>query len=107
MYVDISSLYNKAGVFTYDPGFTSSASCKSDITFIDGDQGVLSLSRLSHRRTRRAGSFLETCHLLLYGELPNAEQIRDFVNRITYHTMIHEQMDRFFPVSAVTPTRWP
>ncbi len=94
--IDISSLYSKAGVFTYDPGFTSSASCKSDITFIDGDKGVLLYRGYPIDELAEDGSFLETCHLLLYGELPNKEQYAQFVNRVTYHTMIHEQMNRFF-----------
>ncbi len=94
--VDISSLYGKAGVFTYDPGFTSSASCKSDITFIDGDKGVLLYRGYPIDALAENGSFLETCHLLLYGELPNKQQYHQFRNRITYHTMIHEQMNRFF-----------
>ena len=94
--VDISTLYSKAGVFTYDPGFTSSASCKSDITFIDGDKGVLLYRGYPIDELAEHGSFLETCHLLLYGELPNKQQYSHFVNRITYHTMIHEQMNRFF-----------
>ncbi len=94
--IDISSLYNKAGVFTYDPGFTSSASCKSDITFIDGDEGVLLYRGYPIDQLAENGSFLETCHLLLYGELPNSQQYAHFVNRVTYHTMIHEQMNRFF-----------
>jgi citrate synthase len=94
--VDISSLYNKAGVFTYDPGFTSSASCKSDITFIDGDKGVLLYRGYPIDELAEHGSFLETCHLLLYGDLPNKEQYAHFVNRVTSHTMIHEQMNRFF-----------
>jgi citrate synthase len=94
--IDISTLYSKAGVFTYDPGFTSSASCKSDITFIDGDKGVLLYRGYPIDALAEHGSFLETCHLLLYGELPNREQYAHFVNRVTYHTMIHEQMNRFF-----------
>ena len=94
--VDISTLYSKAGVFTYDPGFTSSASCKSDITFIDGDEGVLLYRGYPIDELAENGSFLETCHLLLYGELPNSQQYAHFVNRVTYHTMIHEQMNRFF-----------
>ena len=94
--IDISSLYNKAGVFTYDPGFTSSASCKSDITFIDGDEGILLHRGYPIDQLAENGSFLETCHLLLYGELPNSQQYAQFVNRVTYHTMIYEQMLRFF-----------
>ena len=94
--VDISSLYSKAGVFTYDPGFTSSAACKSDITFIDGDKGILLYRGYPIDELAEHGSFLETCHLLLYGQLPNKEQYAEFVNRVTHHTMIHEQMNRFF-----------
>ena len=94
--VDISTLYNEAGVFTYDPGFTSSASCKSDITFIDGDKGILLYRGYPIDELAEHGSFLETCHLLLYGQLPNKEQYAEFVNRVTHHTMIHEQMNRFF-----------
>ena len=94
--IDISSLYTRAGVFTYDPGFTSSASCKSDITFIDGDKGVLLYRGYPIDELAEHGSFLETCHLLLYGQLPNKEQYAQFVNRVTHHTMIHEQMNRFF-----------
>jgi citrate synthase len=94
--VDISSLFSKAGVFTYDPGFTSSAACKSDITFIDGDKGVLLYRGYPIDELAEHGAFLETCHLLLYGDLPNKEQYAHFVNRVTYHTMIHEQMNRFF-----------
>jgi len=94
--VDISTLFSKAGVFTYDPGFTSSASCKSDITFIDGDKGVLLYRGYPIDELAEHGSFLETCHLLLYGQLPNKEQYAQFVNRVTHHTMIHEQMNRFF-----------
>ena len=94
--VDISTLFSKAGVFTYDPGFTSSAACKSDITFIDGDKGVLLYRGYPIDELAEHGSFLETCHLLLYGQLPNKEQYAQFVNRVTHHTMIHEQMNRFF-----------
>ena len=94
--VDISTLFSKAGVFTYDPGFTSSAACKSDITFIDGDKGILLYRGYPIDELAEHGSFLETCHLLLYGQLPNKEQYPQFVNRVTHHTMIHEQMNRFF-----------
>jgi citrate synthase len=94
--VDISSLYSQSGAFTYDPGFTSSASCKSDITFIDGDQGILLYRGYPIDQLAEHGDFMETCHLLLYGELPSKQQYLAFRNRITYHTMIHEQMNRFF-----------
>jgi citrate synthase len=93
--IDISKLYAQTGMFTYDPGFTSTASCESKITYIDGDAGVLlyrgyPIEQLAH------GDFLETCYLLLYGELPTAAQKKDFDNRVTNHTMVHEQMARFF-----------
>ena len=94
--VDISTLYSKAGVFTYDPGFTSSASCKSDITFIDGDKGVLLYRGYPIDELAEHGDFLETCYLLLYGELPTAAQKENFDDRVVHHTMVHEQMSRFF-----------
>ncbi len=94
--IDISKLYAQSGAFTYDPGFTSTASCKSDITFIDGDQGILLYRGYPIDQLAEHGTFLETCHLLLYGNLPNKEQYLDFRNRVTYHTMLHEQMNRFF-----------
>ncbi len=94
--VDISKLYGESGHFTYDPGFTSTASCKSNITYIDGEQGVLLYRGYPISQLAEHGNFLETCHLLLYGDLPNKEQYLDFKNRVTYHTMLHEQMNRFF-----------
>ncbi len=94
--IDISSLYQKTGRFTYDPGFTSTAACASSITYIDGDEGILlyrgyPIDELAEKKT-----FLEVAYLLLYGELPTPEQKDDFVHRVTRHTMIHEQMTRFF-----------
>ncbi len=94
--VDISSLYKQSGMFTYDPGFTSTASCQSNITYIDGDEGVLLHRGYPIDQLAEQGDFLETCYLLLYGELPTAAQKKDFDSRVTYHTMIHEQMSRFF-----------
>lgn len=94
--VDISSLYAKTGMFTYDPGFTSTASCDSEITYIDGDKGILLHRGYPIEELAESGDFLETCYLLLYGDLPNKVQKDDFVSRVTYHTMIHEQMSRFF-----------
>ena len=93
--VDIGKLYAKTGMFTYDPGFTSTASCESQITYIDGDEGVLLYRGYPIAQIAEHGDFLETCYLLLYGELPTAVQKRDFDRRITRHTMIHEQMARF------------
>ncbi|MEJ2117835.1 MAG: citrate synthase, partial [Alphaproteobacteria bacterium] len=94
--VDISSFYQQTKRFTYDPGFTSTASCRSTITFIDGDKGILLYRGYPIDQLAEQGNFLETCHLLLYGELPNLAQYHDFKNRVTYHTMIHEQMIKFF-----------
>jgi citrate synthase len=93
--IDISKLYAQTGMFTYDPGFTSTASCESKITYIDGDAGVL-LYRGYPIEQLAQGDFLETCYLLLYGELPTAAQKKDFDDRVTKHTMVHEQMARFF-----------
>ena len=94
--IDISKLYGQSGVFTYDPGFTSTAACKSDITYIDGDKGVLLYRGYPIEQLAEQGNFLETCHILLYGDLPSKQQYLDFKNRVTYHTMTHEQMNRFF-----------
>ncbi len=93
--VDISKLYGSSGLFTYDPGFTSTASCESKITYIDGDQGVLLYRGYPIEQLAEHGDFLETCYLLLYGELPTASQKADFDKRVTNHTMVHEQMSRF------------
>ncbi|MGB7285550.1 MAG: citrate synthase [Salaquimonas sp.] len=94
--IDISTLYKNTDHFTFDPGFTSTAACESDITFIDGDKGILLHRGYPIDQLADKGDFLETCYLLLYGELPNKEQNEDFHNRVTYHTMVHEQMNRFF-----------
>lgn len=94
--IDISKLYGQTGRFTYDPGFTSTASCASDITYIDGEKGVLLYRGYPIEQLAEHGDFLETCYLLLYGDLPTAAQKADFVHRVTYHTMVHEQMSRFF-----------
>jgi citrate synthase len=94
--VDIAALYGKTGMFTYDPGFTSTASCESKITYIDGDEGVLLYRGYPIEQLAEHGDFLETCYLLLYGELPTKSQKADFDYRVTRHTMVHEQMNRFF-----------
>jgi citrate synthase len=94
--IDISKLYAEAGIFTYDPGFTSTGSCESKITYIDGDEGVLLYRGYPIDDLAEHGDYLETCYLLLYGELPTASQKADFVDRVIHHTMVHEQMSRFF-----------
>jgi citrate synthase len=94
--IDINSLYQDTGCFTYDPGFTSTASCESKITFIDGDEGILLYRGYPIDQLAEYGSFVETCYLLLYGELPTREQYKAFDSRIVKHTMVHEQMTRFY-----------
>ncbi|MEH2508771.1 citrate synthase [Nitrobacteraceae bacterium AZCC 1564] len=94
--IDIGKLYAQTGMFTYDPGFTSTGSCESKITYIDGDEGVLLYRGYPIEQLAEKGDFLETCYLLLYGELPTKAQKEDFDNRVTRHTMVHEQVARFF-----------
>ncbi|HEY8570856.1 citrate synthase [Phenylobacterium sp.] len=94
--VDIRKLYAEADVFTYDPGFTSTASCESKITFIDGDKGILLHRGYPIDQLAEQSSFLEVCYLLLHGELPTADAYTEFEHNITYHTMLHDQFDRFF-----------
>jgi len=93
--IDIRKLYAQTGKFTYDPGFLSTASCESSITYIDGDKGELLYRGYPIEQLAVNCDFLETCHLLLYGELPNATQKADFDSRVTNHTMVHEQMQFF------------
>ncbi|AYF01591.1 citrate (Si)-synthase [Paracoccus yeei] len=94
--LDIRKLYGQADVFTYDPGFTSTASCDSTITYIDGDKGELWYRGYPIEQLAAKSHYLEVCYLLLYGELPTAEQMTDFERRVTRHTMVHEQMHNFF-----------
>jgi citrate synthase len=94
--IDVSQLYAKSNAFTYDPGFTSTASCESKITYIDGDEGVLMYRGYPIDELARESDFLEVCYLLLYGELPNADEKAKFTNGITYHTMVHDQMRGLF-----------
>src|ERR1700758_5820579 len=94
--IDIGKLYAQTGMFTYDPGFTSTASCESEITYIDGDEGGLLYRGYPIEQLAEQGDFLETCYLLLYGELPTAAQKAAFDKTVTQHTMVHEQMARFF-----------
>ncbi len=94
--IDIRRLYGDAGVFTYDPGFNSTASCESDITFIDGGKGILLYRGYSIDQLAAHSSFLEVCYLLLYGELPSKDQMANFAHTITRHTMVHEQLSSFW-----------
>ncbi|MBO0741951.1 MAG: citrate (Si)-synthase [Hyphomicrobiaceae bacterium] len=94
--IDVSKLYRDTGCFTYDPGFTSTANCSSRITYIDGDVGVLLYRGYPIEQLAKKSTFLEVCYLLLNGELPTKTQYENFRNIVTRHTMVHEQMTRFF-----------
>lgn len=101
--IDISKLYSETGYFTYDPGFLSTASCESKITFIDGDKGILRYRGYDIDQLAEKCDFLEVAHLLLYGELPTAREDEEFKRRLTLHTMVHEQLQflfRGFPRSS-------
>ncbi|HAJ19452.1 MAG TPA: citrate (Si)-synthase, partial [Rhodospirillaceae bacterium] len=94
--IDIRKLYGQTGYFTYDPGFTSTASCDSAITYIDGDEGVLLHRGYSIEDLAENCEFMEVCYLLLHGELPNKKENETFKHTITYHTMVHEQLLYFY-----------
>ena len=94
--VDIRTFTKGSGRFTFDPGFVSTAWCESKITFIDGDKGYLYYRGYPIEQLAEQGDYLETCYLLIYGELPNAEQKEKFVNTVMHHTMVHEQLTWFF-----------
>lgn len=94
--INITKLYAQGDVFTHDPGFTSTSACESKITFIDGEKGVLLHRGYPIDQLAEKSHYLEVCYLLLYGELPDAEQLEDFESRVTNHTMLHEQMMNFF-----------
>ena len=103
--IDVGQLYRDTGCFTYDPGFTSTANCSSRITYIDGDKGVLLYRGYPIEQLAEQSNFLEVCYLLLYGELPTKTQFDNFRSTITRHTMVHEQMTRFF--TGLPPRRAP
>ncbi|MBD9359882.1 citrate synthase [Methylomonas fluvii] len=94
--IDIRSLYAQTGHFTYDPGFTSTASCTSKITFIDGDAGVLLYRGYPIEQLAEKCDFLEVCYLLLNGDLPNGSEMKGFVTTISQHVMVHEQLIKFY-----------
>jgi len=94
--IDVGKLYGETGHFTYDPGFMATASCRSEITYIDGEEGVLLYRGYAIDDLADNADFVEVCYLLLYGELPNAEQLRKFEHDVTMHTMVHEQLTFFF-----------
>jgi len=94
--IDVRRLYAETDCFTYDPGFTSTGSCESKITFIDGDKGILRYRGVSIDALAEHSDFMEVCYLLLYGDLPSPTQKKKFESDITYHTMVHEQINNFF-----------
>lgn len=94
--IDIQTLYQKTGMFAYDPGFTSTASCTSKITFIDGDAGTLLYRGYPIEELAGHCTFLEVCYLLLTGELPTEDQLNTFIHQVTYHTLLHDQITSFF-----------
>ena len=94
--IDIRKLYGETGLFTYDPGFTSTASCESQITYIDGDAGILLYRGYPIDQLAENCSFLEVCYLLLNSELPSAAEFSTFEHTVTRHTMVHDQFNRFF-----------
>ena len=94
--IDIGKLYNATGCFTFDPGFLSTAACESKITYIDGDEGILLHRGYPIEQLADHGDFLETCYLLLHGELPTPAEKAEFDYTVTRHTMVHDQMSRFF-----------
>ena len=94
--IDVKSLYAQTGMFTLDPGFTSTASCESQITYIDGDEGVLLYRGYPIDQLADNSSFLEVCYLLTNGELPSKTELDNYTDTITHHTMLHTQLDRFF-----------
>jgi citrate synthase len=94
--IDVRKLYEQTGHFTFDPSFSATGSCKSRITFIDGDEGILMHRGYDIRELAEKSSYLETCYLMLYGDLPTAAQKEEFEHNIRYHTMVHEQLHFFF-----------
>jgi citrate synthase len=94
--LDVQSLYKKTGMFTYDPGFTSTASCQSAITYIDGEAGVLLYRGYPIEQLAEQCTFLEVCYLLLHGELPDNAELKGFEYSVTMHTMVHDQVNNFF-----------
>ena len=93
--LDIKALPSTLGYFTYDPGFTATAACTSNITFIDGGKGILRYRGYPIEQLAERSTFVEVAYLLLYGELPTEDQLNGFRDELTYHTMVHEQLNHF------------
>jgi citrate synthase len=94
--LDIGKVLSQTGHVTYDPGFMNTAACTSSITYIDGDEGILRYRGYQIAELAEKSSFLETSYLLMYGELPTATELAEFEDRIRHHTLLHEEMRRFF-----------
>ena len=94
--IDIRRFYNETGLFTYDPGFTSTASCESKITYIDGDQGLLLHRGYDIQELAEHSDFMDVSYLLLHGELPNHHQRTQFIDNIAHHSLVHEQLKNFY-----------
>lgn len=94
--LDVQSLYKQSGMFTFDPGFTSTASCRSEITYIDGEAGILLYRGYPIEQLAQHCTFLEVCYLLFHGELPNNTELKTFEEKVTLHTMVHDQVNLFF-----------
>src|SRR6476660_7575758 len=94
--IDIRKLYGETGLFTYDPGFTSTASCESAITYIDGEKGILLHRGYPIDQLAEQSTFMEVCYLLLNGDLPSKDELGKFTYTITRHTMLHEQLATFY-----------
>ena len=94
--IDIRKLYAETGAFTYDPGFTSTAACRSEITYIDGDEGILLHRGYPIDQLAENSTFMEVCYLLLNGELPKKDELEKFTYTISRHTMLHEQLATFY-----------
>ncbi|MBI3420401.1 MAG: citrate (Si)-synthase, partial [Proteobacteria bacterium] len=94
--IDIQKLFSDTGYFTFDPGFTSTGSCESKITFIDGEKGILLHRGYAIEDLATKSDFIEVAYLLHHGELPSAAQKEDYIKHVTYHTMVHEQMVSFY-----------
>ena len=105
--VDIRKFYSETGMFTYDPGFTSTGSCDSKITYIDGGKGILLHRGYPIEDLAEKCNFEEVAYLMLNGELPNSSQKRQFEHDITYHSMLHEQFHNFYSGLGAMGTLWP
>ena len=103
--IDIARLYREQGVFTYDPGFVATGSCESDITYIDGEKGVLMYRGYPVEQLAKHSNFIEVAYLLLYGELPTADELAGFETSITRHTMLNEGMLRNTDGASGMPRR--